>query len=263
MSSTTSHPVPDDTRPRGHRRRSAQRPGLDHETAARLAATEYERVADLLAGLTPDQWSTATSCTGWDVRAMAGHVLGMMQMAASVPELARQQLRSQVRARRDGGFPIDALTALQVEHNAALTPQELVAAMRATGPRAARARRRLPGPLRTLVITEPTDTRWTLGYLFDTILTRDPFMHRLDITRAIGAPMVATPEHEGLIVADVVRDWAARHGQPFELALTGPIGGRWSEGSGGEAIVMDAFEFCRALFGRGPATGLLATQVPF
>ena len=30
--------------------------------------------------------------------------------------------------------------------------------------------------------------RWTFGFLFDIILTRDPFMHRLDISRATGVP---------------------------------------------------------------------------
>ena len=34
-------------------------------------------------------------------------------------------------------------------------------------------------------------------------------------------------------------------------------------GSGGEQISMDAFDFCRAVSGRGPATGLLSEQVPF
>ena len=103
---------------------------------------------------------------------------------------------------------------------------------------------------------------WTFGYLFDTILTRDPFMHRVDIARATGVPMTATAEHEGVIVDDVVREWAQRHGRPYTLELTGPAGGRWQEGDG-EHITMDALEFCRALSGRGPTPGLLAQQVPF
>jgi hypothetical protein len=68
---------------------------------------------------------------------------------------------------------------------------------------------------------------WTLGFLIDVIMTRDPWMHRVDIARAVGAPMVLTADHDGVLVDDVVREWAARHGRPFTLRLTGPAGGRW------------------------------------
>jgi hypothetical protein len=64
-----------------------------------------------------------------------------------------------------------------------------------------------------------------------------------------------------VIVDDVVREWAARHGQPYTLNLSGLVGGTW--GGNGERISMDAFDFCRAVSGRGPAPGLLSQQVPF
>jgi len=88
-------------------------------------------------------------------------------------------------------------------------------------------------------------------------------MHRVDLTRAIGRALVLTQDHDAVIVADIVSEWAARHAQPYQLQLTGPAGGTWSSGSGGEAITLDAIDFCRTLSGRIPATGLLATQVPF
>ncbi|MEU0884765.1 hypothetical protein ABZ345_39750 [Lentzea sp. NPDC005914] len=103
------------------------------------------------------------------------------------------------------------------------------------------------------------DEAWTLGFLTDVIMTRDPWMHRVDISRAVGVPMVLTADHDGVLVDDVVREWAARHGQPFTLRLTGPAGGRW--GSGGPELEFDAVEFCRALSGRGAAA--LGTEVPF
>jgi hypothetical protein len=102
-----------------------------------------------------------------------------------------------------------------------------------------------------------------MGFLTDTILTRDPWMHRSDIAEAIGRPMRVTPDHDGVLVADVVAEWATRHGQPFELTLTGPAGGTWSAGQGGESIEMDAVEFCRVLSGRGTGDGLLKQFVPF
>ncbi len=101
-----------------------------------------------------------------------------------------------------------------------------------------------------------------MGYLFDVILTRDPFLHRVDIAQATGVAMTVTAEHEGLIVDDVVAEWADRHGAAYHLQLTGPAGGRWRRGDG-EHITVDALEFCRALSGRAPAPGLLITQVPF
>lgn len=93
-------------------------------------------------------------------------------------------------------------------------------------------------------------------------------MHRLDLARATGQALLLTPDHDGVIVADVVQEWARRHGQPFRLALTGPAGGTWASGDGGEEIEMDAADFCRVLSGRpSPAgdapTGLLGVNVPF
>jgi hypothetical protein len=55
--------------------------------------------------------------------------------------------------------------------------------------------------------------------------------------------------------------WAVRHARPDTLSLSGPAGGTW--GGRGENITMDAFDFCRTVSGRGPATGLLSQQVPF
>lgn len=50
-------------------------------------------------------------------------------------------------------------------------------------------------------------------------------MHRIDIARATGAPLRLSAGHDGVIVADVVGEWAGRHGQPCTLTLTGPADG--------------------------------------
>ena len=234
---------------------------LERDVATRLAATEYERVALLLDQLVPEQWAAPTDCPEWDVKAMAGHMLGMAQMIATVPEMMRQQIGAGKRAKRDGGEVIDSLTALQVEKNQALSPGEVVAQLRRVAPKATKARRRAPQLIRSRSMPDQ-DEWWTMGFLFDVILTRDPFLHRLDITRATGVPLQATADHEGVIIDDVVAEWAGRHGAAYDLELTGPAGGHWQRGEG-EQIRMDAFEFCRALSGRAPATGLLLTQVPF
>jgi uncharacterized protein (TIGR03083 family) len=242
-----------------------RQPQMDRALAMHLAATEYERVADLLRTLTPSDWERPTDCPAWDVRSMAAHILGMGEMAASMRESVRQNWL----AHRRGGLFIDALTALQVEKHRSRSPEEIAGRMAATGRRAARGRARTPGFIRgiRMPIDQPVgDTMepWTFGYLIDIILTRDPWMHRVDISRAIGRPMVLTAQHDGVLVADVVTEWASRHGGACTLILTGPAGGEWSFGHGSESrLELDAVEFCRILSGRAPGTGLLSVQVPF
>jgi uncharacterized protein (TIGR03083 family) len=248
--------------------KAARESSIDHAAAMKLAAAEYDRVIALFEQLTPEQWTLPTpACPGWDVRAMAGHMLGMAQMVATMPELARQQIASMRRAKRDAVAVVDALTALQVDKNAALTSNEVVEQMREIAPKAARGRHRMPGFVLRRRISDAqrvgdTDEWWTMGYLIDVILTRDPFMHRLDISAATGTSPVATPDHEGVIVDDVVREWAARHGQPFRLELSGPAGGTWGQDDA-PPIAMDTLAFLRAVGGRAPTPGLLSHQVPF
>ena len=236
---------------------------LDRATAMQLAAKEYGRFADLLRTLGPDDWARPTDCPDWDVRAMAGHVLGMAQMVASLRSFVAQNAA----ATRAGGG-VDALTAVQVRKTASLSPHELVDRFADVGPRAVRGRRRLARALGRLPVPEAQVVgeqreRWTFGFLFDVVLTRDTWMHRTDISRAIGRGLELTPEHDGVLVADVVAEWAGRHGRPYRLRLTGPAGGDWSAGEGGEELELDAVDFCRLLSGRGRGAGLLAQQVPF
>lgn len=252
------------TQTQQHRsKRDPRMPHLERAAAMSLAPTEYERVADQLAQLSPAQWRAPTDCPDWDVRAMAGHMLGMIQMVASTPEMIRQQLFAKRQAKRDGSVMIDALTALQVEKNANLTTDALVEQVRRLAPKAVKARRQAPNLMRKQAMSDQ-DEWWTMAYLLDVILTRDPFLHRVDIARATGVPLVATAEHEGAIIDDAVAEWATRHGAAYDLELTGPAGGHWQHGDhDSEHITMDALEFCRALTGRAPAHGLLCTQVPF
>ncbi|MEU1208602.1 maleylpyruvate isomerase family mycothiol-dependent enzyme [Nocardia sp. NPDC005825] len=242
-------------------------PGIARPDAMRLAADEYARVADAVAALAPGDWERPTECTEWTVRQLVSHIVGMAAMASS-PFESRRQMR--IADKRLGGEAemVDALTALQVREFGRRTPAELVTDLRRIGPKAATGRRRTPGFLRRRAMggTELVNgerEHWTLGYLIDVILTRDPWMHRIDLSRATGRPLALTADHDGRIVDDVVREWAARHGKPYRLTLTGPAGGDWSSPGGGDAFELDAIEFCRALSGRGSLDAPLGTQVPF
>lgn len=229
-----------------------------------LAATETARMVSLLRTLTPEEWARPTDCTAWDVRAMAGHVLGMTETFTGLRRMIAT-MRAGAKAAGDGPA-IDGMTAAQVAANAHLDTAELVTRLEKAGPVQARwrSRRRL---LRHLPDKEPmrdgTVETWRMGYIFDVILTRDTWMHRVDITLATGRPHDLTAEHDGRIVADVVADWVRRHGQPVTLNLTGPAGGRFVSGTGEQELSLDAVEFCRILSGRADGTGLLAQEVPF
>jgi uncharacterized protein (TIGR03083 family) len=232
----------------------------------RLAATEYARFLDMLRSLSPQEWTMSTCNTGWDVRDLAGHVTEMTHMSASLREQVSQM---RVAQKRSGGLFIDALTAEQVRRAARYDNGALVERFAALGPKAARGRRRTPSFVRGRTMPErflvngPEPEAWTFGYLVDVILTRDTWMHRTDIALATGTPMTLTADHDGVIVADVVQDWASRHGESFALTLGGPAGGTWTSGDGGPSYDLDAVDFCRILSGRGAGEGLLKVQVPF
>jgi len=241
-------------------------PTIDRDEAATIAATEYRRFVDVLRALDDDEWAKQTDCPEWDVRAMAGHTVGMMHDFTSLPNLMRRMRATAKRVKAVGGAPIDSMTAGQVADTAALSTSELVARAEELGPRTARWRTK-PHPLfRRMPMKQEVGGEmetWRMGYLLDIVLTRDPWMHRTDVTRATGRPHVLTPEHDGRIVADVVAEWARRHGRPFRLELTGPAGGSFTNGDHGEEITLDAVEFCRILSGRAPGAGLLTQEVPF
>jgi uncharacterized protein (TIGR03083 family) len=236
---------------------------MTRSEAMTFATDELGRWLDLLRGLTPEDWAAATECKPWDVQAMASHVLGATESHGSIREMAHQ-MRAYRKAK--SGPMIDAMTELQIRDRADLSPTDIVARFERAAPRSVRARRRMPGLLRRMPMkVDPPfdDDGWRLGYLMDVIYNRDAWMHRVDASRAIERETVLTPDHDGRLVADVVAEWSRRHGQPFALTLTGPAGGAYVSGQGGETIELDAVEFCRILSGRAHGAGLLSTEVPF
>ena len=180
------------------------------------------------------------------------------------------QLRRARAYRKQHGGPLEAaLSTIQVSERADLTGAQLVERLVAIAPKTVRGRTRTPGFIRhhaKLAVDGPVVETWKLGYLIDTIYLRDLWMHRVDVAHALDRPMHLSAEHDGRIVADVVAEWARRHGKPFVLELTGPAGGTYGHATDVadiEHLSIDAIEFCRLLAGRGPTTGLYTTVVPF
>ena len=237
--------------------------GTDHREAMVLAATENDRFVALAAQLTADDWSQPTDCDKWTVKDIVAHVVGTFEANASMRENVHQMRAAR---KADGPF-VDALSDVQVRERSPLSPTELVARLRRTAPKAAAGRKRVPAPVRNLVKIHvqlgSIDERWPLGFLIDTIYTRDTWMHRVDVSRATGRDLVLTPEHDGRIVAGVVAEWARRHGRPYALHLDGPAGGTFVHGDGGEQHHLDAVEFCRITSGRATGDGLLTQEVAF
>lgn len=242
---------------------------LTHDEAIRLQTYELERTLEMLRSLDDAAWTVATACPAWDIRAMYQHVLGACEAGASIRENVRQLMVARSHRKQHGGPLEAALSAVQVRDRADLSPAQIVGRLTSVAPRTVRGRARTPALLRhhaRLAVDGPVHETWKLGYLIDTIYLRDLWMHRADAAEALSLPLELSASHDGRIVADVVAEWARRHGKPFTLDLAGNAGGRYAcepDHPQAEHLSLDAVGFCRTLAGRGHPVGLLTTIVPF
>lgn len=238
---------------------------IGRDEAFALAATEYERYVDVLRGLDDAAWATQTECPDWHVLDMARHVLGACHACASPRRLVHQLRQGRKWAAAHGRPEIDGINAVQVEERQHLRPAEVVAELERRTRAAVRGRRMVPGPVRRIDVGDGSGGSLLLGELMEVIYTRDTWMHRVDTLRAIGRldELALTPEHDGRLVEDVVAEWAALHGQPFTLTLSGPAGGRFVQGRDGPELDLDAVEFMRTLSGRERGEDLLGRTVLF
>lgn len=238
-----------------HRREIKEIPRLDHAEAIAMARTELERFLALADSLGKEDWTRPTRCTRWDVRQTVAHVAGSAASYAKLSEFRRQSSGKLQRPYRERGFnKLDAQNQIQVDDRAAVTPEHLLAELRDVGPRSLAFRARLPAPIRALHLplglAFPLGRTWvSLGYMTDTILTRDMWMHRLDISLATQRAMAMTAGHDGRITALVVRDVQQSLGPTLRRAvrcdLDGPAGGSYLVGQGepGASVRMDACDF--------------------
>ncbi len=244
---------------------------ITRETDARdVAVAAYDQLLWLLQHLEPQHWDAPTDCEAWHVADMVRHLAGAAKACGSVPETIRQQVWGARHAKEYDGNALDATNDLQVQDHAHLSPGQLVALLRERAPKAVAGRLRTPGLVRRVDITiadggssAGMPGTLNLGHLMDAVYTRDVWLHSIDIERATGVTVDRTGQPDARIVEDVVAEWAARHGRPFELTLTGPAGGRYRQGTGGQQLELDAIEFARTISGRATGDGLLATHIWF
>jgi uncharacterized protein (TIGR03083 family) len=240
-------------------------PRITHAEAMQIAAEENRRFGAALRSLQPGDWTQPTDCTRWDVKALASHVIGSAAGQASPREFFRQVRTGKPIVKEIGAqYWWDGMNELQVRERASRTTDELIAEWDEAADKGLRARSKLPrfiARLPLLNLPAPVG-RQPLAYLFDIGFTRDVWMHRIDLTHATATEFGADATHDGRIVADIVAEWAGTHGKPFSLELTGPAGGRYVAGSGGEHVTIDAIEFCRILAERAHGEGILVHTLP-
>jgi uncharacterized protein (TIGR03083 family) len=238
---------------------------IKHDEAMAITEVENHRFADLLADIGPDQWTLPTDCTRWDVRAVVVHLVASAEAQASLGEMinlvrAGPKLMDEI----DGVYPVDGMNEAALRARSHWTPAELPARWEVSAAEGLDARRRIPAPIRAVPILRLAPKIWKpVGYLYDMGFTRDVWMHRVDVSRAIDRPFHVTADHDGRIVADIIAEWATTHIDPFCLRLTGPAGGTYvRESETADGIEIDAIECCRILSGRGEPVGVLHHALP-
>lgn len=238
---------------------------IDHHEAMQITAVENRKFGELLESLSPTQWSTSTECTRWDVRAMAAHLVGSAASQASPLEFFRQKRGGKPICKElDSPFWWDGMNELQVRERASSTTEQLITEWATASAKALKARTKMPRPLarlKLLNLPEPVG-RQSLSYLFDIGFTRDVWAHRIDIAHAIGTDPDHDAPHDGRILADIIAEWAATHGEPFTLVLDGPAGGTFVQGTGGDDVRISVVDFVRTLAERTTANGVLQHTLP-
>lgn len=233
-------------------------PGAEADS---LALAAYAQLLDLLSGMRTQDWDATTECAPWTVRDMVAHMAGAAAGHASLPVMIKQSVQG---ARHKGEFEgnsLDAMNEMQIRSQEGLTGEQLSVRLRELTPRAVRGRHRrarwagfIAIPIDSTGSTAGFPSKVSLGHLCAVVLTRDVWMHKFDIARALGttAPMDSTDTR---LVADVAHEWQQQHGRPVRLELSGPAGGSYAWGAGGPVLDMDAVDFCRIAAGRRPEHG--------
>src|SRR5215469_12761818 len=126
---------------------SAQQiPPITPDRVAQVATAELEACLALLHDLDDSDWAAPTDCAGWTVHDLTAHLTGQYQGLAKPGVYLRRHRRAHRR------YPnlsrLDADNRQQIDDLGGHTGPELAAMMATIGPKAIRARRRVPGLLR-------------------------------------------------------------------------------------------------------------------
>lgn len=176
-----------------------------------LARAERLEFADLLEGLTPDQWSAPTLCQHWRVRDVVAHILSYEGLPPAA--LARRFAAGRLRT--------DRINALAVAELAGTSPDELVAMLR---------RHAMP-------------TGLGAGFGGRIALT-DNMIHQQDVRRPLGLPRVVAADRLRVALdfarwAPLIRGaWRARGVRLVADDLDWSAGRGAEVRGGGEALLL-------------------------
>ena len=173
----------------------------------------------------------------------------------------------------------DGRSAAQIRDRAGRSTEQLLAELACWGRKATLAAERIPGPLHRMrgslffpaARGAPENT---IDYFIRVLMPREAWMHRADIAIAAQRP-VGVGAQDGEVARQVIRDLArAWSGPAVILDFSGPMGGRWSLGTGRPVaeVHSDPVSFVRLAAGRpghqpvidgdgGTAAELLATRI--
>lgn len=230
-----------------------QVPYVTAAEAYALLHTELERFMALVETLGPDDWGKPTACTAWTVRDMLAHQAGGYASGTGYREMIRQYSALP----KKGQLPEDAVNDLQLREREGKSPDELIAELRQVGPVTIQKWAYQFRLVKPIAIPHPVAGRLSLHHLMWVIHSRDTWMHRLDICRATQREFQQTREHDGRIVALIMRDVDSLlrkqlGGRAVVFELSGIAGGVWKVGSGEAAatLQMDALDFSIFASGR-------------
>lgn len=184
-------------------------------------ATTLERLAEVLEGLTDEQWSAQSMCEDWVVRDVVGHIIWR------VGENNASMMRSGFRALRGSRVSVSqAFSQIGVEAGKA-SNEDLIARIRSI------AAEKLQGHGRT-GLTELTEA----------------VVHAYDITEALGIPIRLSPRSTGAIArARAESVLGGKHTRIARRNSLRAIDARWLVGTG-SPIDATAGAIIMHLFGR-------------
>jgi uncharacterized protein (TIGR03083 family) len=206
------------------------RPGPDRVRTITGLLDEYGSFAELIGALNGSDWARETRCTGWQVRDVAGHVVGQALDAVGGTIGTR-------------------------------TPEEQAAALRGESPTALAARLHSAMDSVARLATAFDDAAWsapspapglTLGQGVHALLN-DAYVHGDDVRAALGLPFEAGPGlHASLdfVLGALLRDDAVA-AEPAVARLLGVSVSHFPRQTG-----MAVHEFLLAATGRGDPAGL-------
>ncbi len=228
-------------------------PPLTRDETERIAHDELAIFLNLLEQLDDGDWEQPTHCDLWTVRDVVahqgGHVPGGRGAFGMFAQLNPRVLRPY---QKRGMNTLDAMNQAQVDMRREWPLEKLLAEIREGTRQAIASRRGMWWPSKLVRVPAPDYGMIPVDYLLHVVFPRDMWIHRLDITDATGRSFETKPEHDGVLIAHVVRDMERNvkkgvPGHAVRLTVDGPAGGTWRLGKGDEiAVTMDVPTFLRA-----------------